>query len=279
VRQRRRAPHRAEPQWDPVVWLFSQRSPRRAEWMVLAEELDEMLPLAQRPEEMRAIQRERGTVVVEQIGFGTRTWAFRSRAAVRGGHSMYEWGGMLIYLPTHFTLQPTAWFLENTHYRSTPIVNYHGPTYSSEQHLHEGHAVTRLFRDTYGMSLDLSDWPTTLIRMAIPFAQSTVTVIAPDQYSIPINAGNEAVRRGVTIRTVPHSAFLRDSLSAISTWYGAAAIAGTLGTKFPAAIERQFGEPASANSHLLPPYWRNYGVRRTGTSPRAPNAVSRAMVS
>lgn len=173
---------------------------------------------------------------------------------------MYEWGGMLIYLPTHFTFEPTARFIESTQFRSTPIVAYEDPTSPSAQRLHQEHAVVQLFRGAYGMALDLLDWPTTLIRMAIPFAHEAVTVIAPDLFSIPSIARNEASQRGVIIRSVPHSAFPRERLSAISTWYGAQAVAGTLGTEFPEATERLFGEPASANSHLLPPYWRHYGV-------------------
>lgn len=123
---------------------------------------------------MRAVQRERGTVVVEQIGYGARTWALDRRAPIRGGHSMYEWGGMLIYLPTHFTLEPTARFIENTQYRSTPIVDYANPTTTSAQRLHDEHRVVQLYRDTYGMKPELHDWPTTMIRMAIPFAQAAV---------------------------------------------------------------------------------------------------------
>lgn len=255
VRHRRGA-QRDPNAWDPVVWLFSLRPGPRAEWMVLAEELDEMIPLAERPDEMRAMQRERGTVVVEQIGFGTRTWAFRRPAAVRGGHSMYEWGGMLIYLPAHLSIGPTTHFVEHTRYRSTPIVSYEDPTSTRSQLLHDGHAVTQHFRDAYGMTLDLGDWPTTLIRMAIPFAQAAVTLVAPELYAVPGIARNEAARRGVTLRSVPHSAFPRETLSAAATWYGAKAIAGTLGREFPAATERLFGQPATANSHLLPPSWR-----------------------
>lgn len=260
-RPRRRTRVRAadEDGWEPVVWLFRLAPRTGAHWRVLAEEFDELIPHARRPDAMRRIRDERGSVLIEQVGFCTHEWGWSHRGAVRGGHSKVDWSGILIYTPTHFTLRPTARYVEDRDYRSNPIVSYANPTSDEAQRLRDGDPLIELFRRQYGMRLDLDDWPTTLIRMAVPFARASVTVVAPDLFAVARPIREEAVRRGVAVRVLQHSTFSPDALAAISGWYGSRPIAGTAGREFSKAEERRFGEPAATNANLLPACWRRYG--------------------
>jgi hypothetical protein len=119
-----------------------------------------------------------------------------------------------------------------------------------------------MFAEQCGMTLDLDDWRETLIRMAVPFARTAVTVVAPDGYEVRSRVQNEAARHGIEIRVVPRSSFSREAVEQIVCWYGARPLAGTACTKFSEATEREFGERADANSNLLPAWLRDYGHLR-----------------
>jgi hypothetical protein len=99
--------------------------------------------------------------------------------------------------------------------------------------------------------------------MAIPYARAAVIVVAPDQFQLPQIVFAEASRRQVEIRVVPQSYFPREVLRNLTRWHAVQPIPGTNGERFPEVLTRIFGEEPTANRHLLPPFWWNYGQRTT----------------
>jgi hypothetical protein len=246
--------------WEPVVWIFRLGRIPGSDWVIQGEEIREFIEesLVKDSARVRQARGELGETLVEQIGYGSRT----ENELGPGAKVDYylDWQGMLLYAPSHFTRVHHSRWMENTGYSRNPIATYPGPYTYEGQRLHASHPLTHVFRQRYHLHLNLNDWPASMVRMAIPFAQTAITVVAPDHFRLPSLVFEEANRRQVRVGVVPHSYFPRDALNRISRWYATYPVAGTNGLQFPEEAERVFGEPAATNRNLVPSFWLNYGI-------------------
>jgi hypothetical protein len=268
--QRKRQSPRAD-EWDPVAWIFRPGHADGSDWEFMGETLDEFAQFVRDPARLRGAERELGRVMVEQVGYGRRRerhqFAREARASADRGLAQViteclDLQGMLLYSSCHFSLAQNAAWAEDTDLARNPVCSYdvYNPRgrYFSDP-------IRRMFRERHGLELDVKDWTTSLVRMAIPFARRAVTVVAPDRFALPAVVYQEARRRGVEVLAVPHSYFPREALRRLARWLGAPSVPGTNGEQFPEVVCRAFGEAPTANRHLLPPYWRDYG--RAGGEP------------
>jgi hypothetical protein len=253
---RARRQQRAARAWEPVVFLHDLVARPGDRLRALAEPFDELLPYARDPARMRDAQR-RGSIVVEQVAFGAMTGGY-GRGRVPGGVATYVWRGIVVFSPCHFTWTGTARFLEETDYQINPLASYPMPTSTSGQTLTPRHAVVRMFAEQHGMHLNLDDWTGVLIRLAIPYARSVLTVVAPDGYAVAPAILAEAAGRGIDVHVLPRSVFSPDLLQKVACWHAVQPLGGTDCKRYPEETEREFGERAVAHDALLPAWMRLY---------------------
>jgi hypothetical protein len=263
--QRRQTSH--DDEWDPVVWIFRLGQVEGADWIFMGERMQDLKKYNHNREEFRRVEKELGKVLVEQVGFGRRVYSDETAdpsEMARFGSVEYrqDLQGVLLYSPSHFTLEEHAIRAENTEYRRNPICTYPNP-YTTEGQLFSAPLV-KMFRKRHKLDLNLSDWPTTMARIAIPYARAAITIVAPDTFSLPRIVYEEAARQGVAVYSAPHSYFEREDLRKIARWYAVPAVKGSDGKQFPEYLSRVFGEEPTANSHLIPDFWLNYRRRPAG---------------
>ena len=133
--------------------------------------------------------------------------------------------GIVIFIPAHFTAPQEAKWMESTDYAGNPFVA--GPGFGT---------LAQHFSQRHGVDLDPIDWPTSMVRMAIPYATSRVNVIAPDGFALPRLVQDEARKSGIEVRLVPHSNFPRQQLLTASKQYIATPISEE-GFKFSEYVE------------------------------------------
>lgn len=201
--------------WDPVVWVFRPGA-SGGEWDFMADPLVDLIEYASDPDRMEAV-REKKDSMIEQVGFGRRSQPgdlppdYGVPPSLRVSQSIefsLELHGILLYTPPHFNGADNCAFAENSEYQGAPFC-----TYASLVHAEPfPHPVREMFRKEYHLEPDVTDWPATMVRMAIPFAKRTVTVVAPDNFTLPRPVLDEALRQGKTVQMTPQSYFPRETL-------------------------------------------------------------------
>jgi len=256
--------------WDPIVWIFRLGRLPGSEWDLLIDPVEEFFRYGyfENPDAVRARVPPRSHMV-EQVMFARRRGIAELDAdsgappAVRACRAIdhaYELQGILLYCPCHFASPAAAAWAERTECRRNPFVPLENPFAWGRRTLSP--EVLETFRTRYGVELDPGDWPGTMVRMAVPFAERGVTVVAPDSFALPDSIFGEAARRGKEIRVVPHSFLPRTALRKMSLWFAVPARVDQAGARIDEGISRAFGEEPSANRRLLPAQWADYGVRR-----------------
>ncbi|MBF0217159.1 MAG: hypothetical protein HQL30_09225 [Candidatus Omnitrophica bacterium] len=148
-------------------------------------------------------------------------------------------GSVLFGNPCVNAKQSAIW-IEATKYKCCPIVNDCSVS-----------GVRNYYLNEKNINLDLGLWAESLILMAIPFSKKSVTVIAPDLFSIPPRARVEAARRKVTLSHVPLSHFSEEQVKKARERI----MINTLdqdGQCFPPESERVLSQKKGAYVELLP---------------------------
>ncbi|MEQ1839093.1 MAG: hypothetical protein ABL994_01680, partial [Verrucomicrobiales bacterium] len=216
-------------------------------------------------------------LMIEQVGFGRRLKPFELsgdsvappavRSCLKVSNCM-DLQGVLLYTPSHFTVVDNAVWAENwmRERRKDPGKCERNPFGSSPSPFSGtgrtfSPALEKMFRERHGLRLNLGDWAVSMARMAIPFARRVVTVIAPDRFTLPRAVFDEAARRSVEVRVVPHSYFPREALRKVALWLSMPAFVDAEGAKFDPIFTRVFGEEPDCNHRLIPIYWRDYAAQ------------------
>jgi hypothetical protein len=108
--------------------------------------------------------------------------------------------GLLLYQPPSFTYQQYARWVEATKYKRNPIAGAFSQLRRHFLSLDDGF-------DPMGI-----EWHAALVMMAIPFAAGVVTVITPDQFTLPRIVTDYAARHGVQINQAPLSYFPKEEV-------------------------------------------------------------------
>ncbi|MFO7613536.1 MAG: hypothetical protein R6W71_02750 [Bacteroidales bacterium] len=156
---------------------------------------------------------------------------------------------MVIFIPACFNGRQEARFLEDNDFDRSPMTR-NGDFYG----------LLQTYRDRHRMQFNLADWPTTLLKMAIPYAEKCVTVIAPDGFHIKPEVFAEAACYKIRVSVVPLSLFPKTMLHNVSRHLFCNP-ADKEGTRYPEYIERLMGQKADAYNHIVPQYLREYGMQ------------------
>lgn len=286
--RRQRPSKLSSEEWDPVIWIFNLDQVPGAGWDFDGEPMDDLAHMVGNSAAEKAIRdakKSNGYALVEYVGYGRRVFGFGEGLlsedllssyaipAVRNcGHVDHcmDFQGLLLYNPPHFLTWHNAAWAVNTGFARNPIVSYPDPEHPRPTS-YEQRYFSQPLRDYYrghGLNLDISDWPSSMLLMALPFALRSVTVVAPDQFVLPKVVLEEASRRGKDIRLVPHSFFPRTTLRSIAVWY---AVPAQVRRDAPPILDpdciRAFDEDPECYAHLLPPFWRNYSLEPGGNLP------------
>lgn len=252
----------------PVVWLFRPGTAReggggdgigrdgsddgpgaaRRGWYVFSDALDDLRPRVRNPAALDRLRQSSGRSLIHAIAFGRYTTDERlSRPGWRV--ERLDLDGIVFYQPGHFTPGQTARWAEETGYRRHPVHDFvPGPG------LPAGLAASVL--DRHGFDPSAGHWATALVRLAVPYAASAVTVVAPDGFRLPPAALSDAARRGgLPVRLVPMSYFPVATVRTISTYL----VVPVLGYRpsddtpeYPPHLQQLLGERPTANRRLVP---------------------------
>lgn len=264
IRKLRPRLQKADPESDlfdqfPVVWIFSAANhPPVCSWSYSVDHLDSEfgrhLPDNRR---LRQVAATRGEWAVASVAAVTHEEICAELTQPRYQVRVRQLVGELRFNPD-FPVSKTAFWLENTRYMRNPILR---------DDVNETAARRYYASLPVPLYLEGLEWTSQLILMALPFAHRSITVIAPDDYLIPHDVNSEAIKRGVLIRRCPLSCFSREAVKQVSIEYMMPTVHSANGVdliqegglpSFPEHVQRFFGQPVTANYHLMPKRWRDY---------------------
>ncbi len=239
----------------PVVMLASLEDPPDARWGFYGDPLSKYNQYVRDQERLERAKREMGRSLLTDIAYMKKPE--RSDLSTKDCEiESISLLGKVAFHPGCFTIRQTAWWAEDSDYCRNPILNYSS----------RGGQMPEDMKEYYrkkGIELRGQPWYTAMLLTAVPFAKTSMTVVAPDGFSIPSIVYREATRRKVVIRAVPLSYFSREALREISSLLRIPTVGRTKEDDlpiYPAHIVRKLGDPY-VNRHLVPEWARNYGVK------------------
>ncbi len=230
----------------PVVFLLDPETTIEGEWIptqLLNSHVGHFIMDKRRYE--RSI---RGGNMVVSICYGTR-WACKNRAGLTGDKYL----GITIFQPPSFDYQQCARWAEMTNYRRCP--------FHKDVTISYGSGLRRYYEQEHGIRFDQIPWPEAMIMMALPFAQKTLVVVAPEEYKLEDSIYRHANKLGLEISTIPHSELPADMLEKLSECYFVP-VHNEIGVsewRYDKKTEEDMGEPQTSGRDLLPDWLLNYG--------------------
>jgi hypothetical protein len=135
-----------------------------------------------------------------------------------------------------------AEWLEDNNFRACPVLNDTSMG-----------SLVDYYKKYHNMEISESDWKTTLIRFAIPYARERVVVIAPRNFTLSDKISSEARRRNISIDLVPLNYFPTDRIALIRQRIMVRA-KDPDGFAYPPEVEKALGQKSDKYFELLPPY-------------------------
>ena len=155
----------------------------------------------------------------------------------------YLFGAVLFGQPALNPVQSALW-LEESRYSACPIL-----------HRNYVPALFEYYQQKHRLKLDDDNWPASLIRIALPYAKQSVTVIAPNSFRIPPRIIREATARRINLNFTPLSEFPSEQVQSIRNQYLVRPLdVDTL--EYSKEIQAAFGESPRKHLELLPAHIR-----------------------
>lgn len=139
-------------------------------------------------------------------------------------------------------VKQSALWLGLMEFRVGPVMRSHGMD-----------KLLEFYDAEHQMEIDLNDWSTSLVRLAIPYARSRVIVVAPDNFSISPEIKEEAKKHQIVIEVVPLSFFSNQRIREVQMKYSV--LAGNDGLQLTREHELLLG-PKDRHLDLLPAMMR-----------------------
>ena len=247
----------------PHVWIFStEQNHAGAAWDIFCDPIRRLAPYFEHRDTARSLSR-RGDTALMAINYGPSR---PDRELSRPGCPVRrtEVHGCVQFYPTMFTVKQASFWIENR--RPTPVCNL---GWGGGRNLPRG--IVSYFK-AQSCPLSTSCWQLALIQMGLPFAAERMNVIVPDQHVVPESIHRDAARRGVQLQIMPHSLFPREWIEKGAT----RTMIPTVGREpvtddpiYPAHVESVLRQPKTANRHLVPREWTEYGCRPRVEGPPA----------
>jgi hypothetical protein len=233
---------------NPIIWIFNpyRNKSSNTKWTLYGVDLRDIEKYVINTEKLKDVMRQLGTKYMSAASYGTEEKVQKSleRAGIANIKSIH--GVLFLGLPC-FSIKQEAKFMEFYNYEKFAL--YDGSI----------KGLTEMFHKRHGIDLDMTDWPVSMVRMAIPYARQEVTVIVPHGFILPRVVFVEAKKRKVDLNILPLSYFPKENIEKITTEYCVYTIPGSDWEAFPESAERCLGEKADKNRHLVPRELLNYG--------------------
>lgn len=111
------------------------------------------------------------------------------------------------------------------------------------------------YQKYHNLEIITTDWKTTLIQFALPYAKERVVLVAPEDFKIPALLIAQAKARNVSIDRVSLNYFSADRIAQMRNRITVRAMDSD-GFTFSSEIEDALGQKADKYLELLPPYMR-----------------------
>ncbi len=135
-----------------------------------------------------------------------------------------------------------AQWIEDNDYNCCPVMSETSIT-----------SLISYYKKHFNLELSITDWTTTLIEVAIPYAKERFVVIGPKTFSIPEKLNAEARRRNISIDFLPLSYFSDKHISEMRRRIMLKA-SDPDGLSYPPEAEKAIGQKADKYFELLPQY-------------------------
>ncbi len=228
---------------EPAVMFFGDKEDfGHSDWDV-SRAAAGLTPYVTDVEKYQRIKAEKGGAFIANIAVSERR-SLEPRLEASGGFKKYLWGTTTFGNPCNNVRQAARW-AEWCNYEHFPILR--SASLGS---------LLKHYRKEHGIKIDIGDWRSALIKMAIPYARRRVVVVAPSGYTVPLSVLGEAGKRKVEIKVVPLSQFPEDQIEKSRNQYFLYGL-GNGGLECPPEIEEIMGETCDSYTELLPEWIRN----------------------
>jgi len=158
-----------------------------------------------------------------------------------------------MYQPISFTHKQFARWVELTAGKRNPFCksNYLGENLSSD--------LTKYLKNSHGIRIGKYDWATTMLLLAVPFANKVVTAVVPNGYQIHPVVSDMADRYRVQVRTTSLSMFSQKKLNRMGLNYMVPVISHESDCVYPKWVEKAIGERPSEYRNLVPDSCLHFG--------------------
>ena len=225
---------------EPTVFIFSDNQDDiNSEWMLFigGKKIDSYVKDKVR---YREIERKSGSYFISSIArMYYQEVPFHLRNYV---YSIGILEGYTTFGNSCINSSQTAQWLEDNDYKCCPVMN-NASIYS----------LAKYYKKLFNIELAFSDWKTTLIQIAIPFAKERFIVLAPRRFKIPERIYSEAKKRNVIIDLLPMEYFPDSYIAEMRKKIMLTAI---YSDEFchSSEIEKALGQKVDTHFELLPLY-------------------------
>ena len=189
---------------EPAVFIFeAPETVRNGSWgTFIAATAGDIRKSVRDKTRFDAVIRERGDdFVVTVHHYAEREVSAALKPYVSSQRYLY--GTVIFGRPSLTPLQAARW-IEESDYAACPILN--SCTASD---------VFSYYHREHGMRLDSAQWPTTLVRLALPYAKRRVMVMTPPRLVLPPEVFREARARAISLQLLPLAHFPPERVEAM----------------------------------------------------------------
>ena len=239
----------------PVVWIFDSGTAEGSEWMELGLPLSWMTPLAR---DRAAFERSYGEYdrLAAIIAFGDR------QADLESEISIFRLRGLLLFSPVFDDMkQYTRWVEMTAGSRNAWVGGLKlGGLLASLLKLGGLPATLLSHCEAQGHPVGDLAWQDDIVRMAIPFARTQVTVVLPSHLKLHPAVEGEATRIGKRLGRVGLERFDAAEIERVRTKHCVPGYMNGRGTDYPPKVAKIIGEPEQRFAERMPQKWRRFGL-------------------
>ncbi len=235
----------------PVVWILKPGKHPGAEFHPLSAKCDGMEKYARNRMHFNANVSSKSDRMVAIVGYGDLNIATKASEIAPSIRSDRYYGA-LIYHPLCWTLrQFTIW---------AEVTDFHRNPYCHENRLLNCSLLEAIMMEKHGKSIKDYDWSTVLMFLAIPYAKTNLTVIAPHDYQIDPMVFKRAKQFGIDVGFFPLSGFPQERLERIAINHMVPVSSHDPECIYPNYVEKALGEGQTDNREFVSERVLNFGA-------------------
>ncbi|MCU7809786.1 MAG: hypothetical protein KZQ77_00915 [Candidatus Thiodiazotropha sp. (ex Notomyrtea botanica)] len=246
VRQSRRIrgqPEIPERNIEPIVWLFDP-SASGAEWSAYSESLLRLKRHCNSrgldPRVLESLVAESGENYLAGMTYGTSEQC-EDQYQRAGIELKLQLKGVVYFIPPICSESEDLEWMRQADFRNVPIV----PKTDIK-------SIVEVYRNRYQVKFDRENWVSTMIGLAIPYARSSVIVVAPHGFMPDQSVMRVARKLGKSIALVPSGHFSDSVIKRLQTNYGVHRRDTPAGEVFSSLAMRLLGDDPDSYRDMVP---------------------------